>query len=559
MSPFCTESGSNRSMPRRQCACLLLLLAASACAPRRSVVVPPAAPTPADRLASAEALVRAGCLDCLLAAYGEYDLLRAFPFAKDAATAGAVRTAALIARRERELGLADEGYGERARVLLAGASNLPNWLPTLLDVVEALPASGAGMTRTPTSDIELERIPQDVYLAINVSPATVATDEFMGGLSRSPGHRVVIEVTDSGGGVPDELAAIDELGAYVWLAFTCGATETSHLPLDALFEPVAPFRDTPLIGFKRATCRASDTAQLQALLDRDPRFLETKYYLGLSAVGARRLDEADQRFEEAYAWREQWPTLTQSIANVAMTSEEFERSLAFYDRTLVMEPRAVDALLGRIRALTYLGRNEDAIATTDLLIALGWYVGDARYWRALNESELERNDEAWTDVEAAAKLLVNADVPKLAGLIAYRRHELDVSRAKFEQAHTRNPNDCETRFYLGVILAEQSVWGRTAETLVDTGRAQATLATGLGKEIAAIRASTDPPARQARKIARREQFIAKGRRMLATSWFDIAVAYYNMSRKTEARQFADKVANDEQFGERARGILSLLK
>ena len=77
MSPFCTESGSNRSMPRRQCACLLLLLAASACAPRRSVVVPPAAPTPADRLASAEALVRAGCLDCLLAAYGEYDLLRA--------------------------------------------------------------------------------------------------------------------------------------------------------------------------------------------------------------------------------------------------------------------------------------------------------------------------------------------------------------------------------------------------------------------------------------------------------------------------------------------------
>ena len=47
--------------------------------------------------------------------------------------------------------------------------------------------------------------------------------------------------------------------------------------------------------------------------------------------------------------------------------------------------------------------------------------------------------------------------------------------------------------------------------------------------------------------------------MLATSWFDIAVAYYNMSRKTEARQFADKVANDEQFGERARGILSLLK
>src|ERR1700682_5564466 len=91
--------GSNRSMRRLSCACVLLLLTASACAARRPApVVTPAAPTPADRLASADALVRAGCLDCLVAAYGEYDLLRTFPFAKDAATAGAARTAALIAR-----------------------------------------------------------------------------------------------------------------------------------------------------------------------------------------------------------------------------------------------------------------------------------------------------------------------------------------------------------------------------------------------------------------------------------------------------------------------------
>jgi tetratricopeptide (TPR) repeat protein len=530
MSTVSAQPGSKRPMRRLSCALLLLLLTASACAPRRPApIVTPAAPTPPERLASADALVRAGCLDCLIAAYGEYDLLRGFPFAKDAATAGAIRTAALIARRERELGLVDEGYGERARALLAGAVNLPNWLPTLLDVIDVLPPSSAGMVRTPTSDIELQRM------------------------------RVLRSNHDAWSARLRELAPIDELGAYVWLAFTCGATETSNLSLDTLFEPVAPFRDTPLIGFKRATCRGVEAAQLQALLDRDPRFAETKYYLGLSAVGGRQLDEADRRFEEAYAWREQWPTLTQSIANVAMTSEEFERALAFYDRTIVMEPHAVDALLGRVRALTFLGRNVDAIAAVDQLLADRWFVGDARYWRALNESELERNDEAWTDIEAAAKLLVNADVPKLAGLIAYRRHELDVSRAKFEQANTRNPNDCETRFYLGVVLAEQGVWNRTAEVLVDTGRCLENAERGLNDEIAAIRASTDPPARQARKIARREQFIAKGRRMMATSWFDIAVAYYNLSRKVEARQFADKVANDEQFGERARDILSRLK
>src|SRR6185295_14435553 len=119
-----------------------VVLAASACsrATQPAVAVTPA-PTPAQRLASADALVRAGCLDCLVAAYGQYDLLRTFPAARDAATAGAVRSAALIALRERELGLVDEGYGQRARALLIGAPDLPQWLPTLLDIIDVLPAS----------------------------------------------------------------------------------------------------------------------------------------------------------------------------------------------------------------------------------------------------------------------------------------------------------------------------------------------------------------------------------------------------------------------------------
>jgi hypothetical protein len=47
--------------------------------------------------------------------------------------------------------------------------------------------------------------------------------------------------------------------------------------------------------------------------------------------------------------------------------------------------------------------------------------------------------------------------------------------------------------------------------------------------------------------------------MLATSSFNTAVAYFSLSRKEEARQFAETVIDDEQFGERAREILSRLK
>ena len=63
----------------------LAILLSSACArplPPPAAASPPS--TPAQRLASADELVRAGCLDCLIAAYGEYDLLRTFPGARDA-------------------------------------------------------------------------------------------------------------------------------------------------------------------------------------------------------------------------------------------------------------------------------------------------------------------------------------------------------------------------------------------------------------------------------------------------------------------------------------------
>ena len=65
--------------------------------------------------------------------------------------------------------------------------------------------------------------------------------------------------------------------------------------------------------------------------------------------------------------------------------------------------------------------------------------------------------------------------------------------------------------------------------------------------------------RRERQIKKREQQIGAGRRMMATSWFNIAVAYYSLSKKDEARQYAERVAGDEQFGERARDLLARLK
>jgi tetratricopeptide (TPR) repeat protein len=514
----------------RLIACLVVLVTLSACARdalKPAVVVSPG-PSPTERLAVADRLVRVGCLDCLLEAYREYQALRSVASAGQAATLGAIRAAGLIALRQRELGMADEGYLAAAKALSSSTPDLPAWMAGTLDIVDALGGSIAGVSRPPSSDADLESMR---VRRTNRQAYTTLLRDF---------------------------SEVDELSAYTWAAFMCGAVETRDVTAGEIFAAVSTFRDTPLIAFKQATCRGVEPEPLRALTAAEPRFAETAYLLGLVEVGRQKLDEADAQFARAYAWRPRWPALTQSMANVAMTAEEFAKALRLYDETLDADPRAADALLGKIRALTYLGKAVEAIASVDQLLGERWYLGDARYWRALNENQLERYEDAWSDVGLADKLLINAEVPKLAGIIAYRRHDLDVSRTKFDLSRQRNRDDCETGFYLGLVLAEQRSWATASDVFLETCACIERAEHDYTEQIAAIRSSSEPEDRKARKIATREQLIANGRRQMATSWFNLAVASYNLVRTTDARQYAEKVANDEQFGERAREILARL-
>jgi len=354
-------------------------------------------------------------------------------------------------------------------------------------------------------------------------------------------------------------ASTEIAAAYTWLAFACGSSELRNLSRDEVLAPATAFAGTPLLQYRTATCRAVESATLDKLIASEPRFREIDFARGQALVARRKLDDADAAFERAHQWHPAWPTLTLATANVAMTAEEFERALTMYDETLRYEPQAVDALLGKVRVLTFLARHQQAIDTVDLLLAERWYVGDGRYWRALNEMDLDRNDEAWTDVELAAKLLVNADVPKLAGLIAYRRQQLELSRTRFDLARTRNPNDCESAYYLGIVLGDLRDWTRVAAVMPEAARCLQSAEEHALEEIETIRASDAPEARKARQIAKREQSIATGRRWMVTSWFNTAVASYNLSRADDARAYAEKVVDDEQFGERARELLSRLR
>jgi hypothetical protein len=46
--------------------------------------------------------------------------------------------------------------------------------------------------------------------------------------------------------------------------------------------------------------------------------------------------------------------------------------------------------------------------------------------------------------------------------------------------------------------------------------------------------------------------------MRAASWFDAAAASYNLSRKDDAKRFAEKLLDDEQYRDRAIDLLARL-
>jgi hypothetical protein len=198
------------------------------------------------------------------------------------------------------------------------------------------------------------------------------------------------------------------------------------------------------------------------------------------------------------------------------------------------------------------------MAVADMLVASGRYPGDAYYWKAYNELSLERYDAAWLDIEAADRSLINSDVPKLAGIIAINRHEIDIARQRLEISKRRNANDCQTLYYLHLVLADERKWPETVSGAVSAAGCIDAAEAGLRAQIEEIRQSDAPEARKARQIATREQQIATGIRMRATCWFNAAVGSYNTRKNDDARMFAARLDGDAQYGERARDLVAQL-
>ena len=165
-----------------------------------------------------------------------YEALRALPSAGNAPALGAIRAAGLIALRQRELGMVDEGYLRIAKRLAADTSDLPAWVSGTLDVVEVLEVSIGGVTRPALTDAALDRMRA---LRANRTAYSKLLRDF---------------------------SEVDELSAYTWLTFMCSSVENRDMTVADIFAGVSPFRDAPLMAFKEASCRGVIPEKLTALV-----------------------------------------------------------------------------------------------------------------------------------------------------------------------------------------------------------------------------------------------------------------------------------------------------
>ncbi len=495
----------------------IVVIAVTGCAPR---VRPADRPPLAERLSSIDRLLEAGCYDCLIEALTQARQLAAS--SSDAQTTSRVRDAVgLLAIRERDLGLVDQHYLDQARDAFAGRDDA-----FIVDVIATLPRRYAGAGRA-------------------------ADEAWIDAL------RVVSRNRDTWRARVAVIAGPSLLAAATAISFDCvHAAGRSGPDVDRLLEANGPWKDTPLLRFTSATCVSFEADPVARLLEADPRFVEINYFLGIAATLRGNLDEADRRFKAAFDWHHDWPAATIAVANLAMTAEDFDRAVDFYGRTLALVPGNPDAMLGRVRALSFGGKYTEAIAAADPLLAnRKWYVGDALYWRAWNEAQIDRNDAAWDDVHEAAKLVVNADVPKLTGLLAVRRRDFTTARTEFEAAHGRNPTDCETTALLGGTGLELRQWQPAMPILADAVTCLDAHDRDLRAEIERLRAAGG----RDRIIAHREQSIEAARQQRAQAYFNLAVAAFNLGDREHAREYAERVQNDEHFGERARQLIERVR
>lgn len=385
----------------------------------------------APALASADALVLQGCYDCLLEArttYARVGVGKARPLV----AARLFETDLLISLREKELALETSGAFAEA------ASIAKELLPAIeadryLAIAEAVPPDDLGW---PHREIEGFRRAHIAFVPkINDELQWLATGAL------SPPVR-----------------------SYLALAIQCAYPTRPRpgQPPGRLRRPELAPDAPPLVAYRTGICIDISADILTHVRDEVPRFVETGYFLSRKALvtvatdggGSVRiwLDENYKRFPKS-------PSITYASGNYNQIIGDCRAALKFYDETLAIKPQHEEGLLGRTICLTYLKRNDEAIAEATQMIALETdNIDQAYYWRSWNHYGQKALDLARADIESAKRVHVSSPIYTLAGMIEHDQDDLTPAEHDLNSAIEMFDGNCTAWWYLGLVGIKREQW-----------------------------------------------------------------------------------------------------
>jgi tetratricopeptide (TPR) repeat protein len=303
----------------------------------------------------------------------------------------------------------------------------------------------------------------------------------------------------------------DVFRAYVDVALICafGRVVEDERSFTGTLDLVA---QTPIYQYRLGICDSAQAARLAGFRERHPDFVDADLPLGTYAFenpvnpdyeeGLRRLRSAAEAFPDS-------PAIATTIGDVYRSWEEWGSALEAYDRALAIAPDHPEAMIGRTISLSRMDRPGEAIETaTRVIDGARWRLGEAYYWRGWNRLVRAEYHLARDDADRAKKLMANAPVFVLSGVLDWRLGRLESAERDFEQALLMDLGECEAAANLGMVRGER---GKFAEALAAFGQARQCydLSIALREEaIAKVRSGGGHEATKARAIAIHERWLA---------------------------------------------------
>lgn len=510
---------------------LMVVFLFAACGPKKAKITPELIESEA-KIKEADSLFHKGSYSCLKEALHAYkDLFPVKRFGKEAKEKF-IKTALLLTLREKELGVLEYKSLEEASKLIQAASFLSEYLLDL-EVVDSIPRKTKGFV----TDFLMD-------------PSRI--DETYNRLKKN---------VPVWAGRLKEKSLTDEFSAYLYISllhnfgYYLGEEKTDFSRFSRVFS------ESPSIQYILSIYPKENEESLNGIVSKEPLFYEVHYSLGEIALRKGEIVTAEKNFLAVYEHIPESSSTVISLASILFVFEDFERSLQLYDEALRLAPAYRDALLGKALCLSYSSRNQEAIEVCQKLIAMGSFLmGESHYWLAWNQNELERLDEARQSIENAKKYLIgDNDVLTLAGIIAFKRENLEEAERNFTEALNLNPANCEAHFYMGSIHARKNDWKNSGLSYGRAAHCYQSAEKALEERIKEIEESSFSEERKAKLVAKKKAQLRKTALTKATSFYNGAASYFNAGMKDEALYFARQAAVHSSLKEKAEELLNKIK